>query len=85
MHFCDMLIGYARVSTDDQDLNLQRAALKGGCRRRLHEEEVSGAKRDQPELAPLLDALLRGLHAKREASALNCALRAGHLRFKQLG
>jgi len=28
MHICDMLIGYARVSTDDQDLRLQRAALK---------------------------------------------------------
>jgi len=28
MQICDMLIGYARVSTDDQDLRLQRAALK---------------------------------------------------------
>ena len=26
MHIRDMLIGYARVSTDDQDLRLQRAA-----------------------------------------------------------
>ena len=30
MHICDMLIGYARVSTDDQDLRLQRAALREG-------------------------------------------------------
>ncbi len=33
-----MLIGYARVSTDDQDLTLQRAALKEvGCRRTFDE------------------------------------------------
>lgn len=29
-----MLLGYARVSTDDQDLTLRRAVLKeAGCRR----------------------------------------------------
>jgi DNA invertase Pin-like site-specific DNA recombinase len=50
-----MLIGYARVSTDDQDLRLQRTALKeAGCRR-LYEEKVSGAKRDRPQLSRLLD------------------------------
>ncbi len=33
-----MLIGYARVSTDDQDLALQRAVLEGvGCKR-IYEE-----------------------------------------------
>src|SRR5947209_20142142 len=57
MHICDMLIGYARVSTDDQDLRLQRAALKeAGCRR-IFGEKVSGAKRDRPELARMLDQL----------------------------
>jgi len=50
-----MLLGYACVSTDDQDLSLQRAALrKAGCRR-LYEEKVSGARRDRPELAHLPD------------------------------
>jgi DNA invertase Pin-like site-specific DNA recombinase len=50
-----MLIGYARVSTDDQDLALQRAALKeAGCRR-IFEEKVSGATRDRPQLTRLLD------------------------------
>ena len=45
-----MLICYARVSIDDQDLRLQRAALKeAGCRR-IYGEKVSGAKRDRPEL-----------------------------------
>lgn len=57
MHICDMLTGYARVSTDDQDLRLQRAALtEAGCRR-IYEEKVSGAKRDRPELARLLDQI----------------------------
>jgi DNA invertase Pin-like site-specific DNA recombinase len=43
-----MLIGYARVSTDDQDLALQRAALKEAGYRRIFEEKVSGATRDRP-------------------------------------
>ena len=50
-----MLLGYARVSTDDQDLALQRRALReAGCRR-LYEEKLSGAQRNRPELARLLD------------------------------
>lgn len=50
-----MLIGYARVSTDDQDLRLQRAALKeAGCKR-IYEEKISGARRDRPQLVRMLD------------------------------
>jgi DNA invertase Pin-like site-specific DNA recombinase len=55
--FCDMLIGYARVSTEDQDLTLQRTALKAAGCRRIYEEKVSGARRDRPELARMIDAL----------------------------
>ena len=52
-----MLIGYARVSTDDQDLRLQRAALKeAGCKRTF-EEKISGAKRDRPQLAKMIEQL----------------------------
>jgi DNA invertase Pin-like site-specific DNA recombinase len=55
-----MLIGYARVSTEDQDLTLQRAALKeAGCQR-IYEEKISGAKRARPELNRLLDHLRVG-------------------------
>jgi DNA invertase Pin-like site-specific DNA recombinase len=55
-----MLLGYARVSTDDQDLTLQRTALReAGCRR-VYEEKVSGAKRDRPQLARLLDQVREG-------------------------
>jgi len=55
-----VLVGYARVSTDDQNLTLQRTALKqAGCKR-IYEEKVSGAKRDRPELTRMLDQLREG-------------------------
>jgi DNA invertase Pin-like site-specific DNA recombinase len=54
------LIGYARVSTQGQDLAQQRATLRGvGCSR-VFEEKVSGAKRDRPQLERLLDHLRVG-------------------------
>ena len=52
-----MLIGYARVSTDDQDLSHQRATLTAAGCTRIYEEKISGAKRDRPELASMLDHL----------------------------
>ena len=55
-----MLIGYARVSTEDQNLALQRSALKGAGCNRIYEEKVSGAKRARPELARMLDQLRTG-------------------------
>jgi DNA invertase Pin-like site-specific DNA recombinase len=55
-----MLIGYARVSTDDQDLSLQRAALQGAGCTRTYEEKISGAKRDRPELIRMLDHIRAG-------------------------
>jgi DNA invertase Pin-like site-specific DNA recombinase len=55
-----LLIGYARVSTDNQDLTRQRAALKEARCKRLYEEKVSAAKRDRPQLARMLDNLREG-------------------------
>ena len=55
-----MKIGYARVSTTDQNLGLQLAALKeAGCGR-IYQEKISGAKRDRPELQRLIDQLRPG-------------------------
>lgn len=49
-----MLIGYARVSTGDQDLTLQTDALtKAGCQR-VFTDVASGAKDDRPGLAEAL-------------------------------
>ena len=49
-----MLIGYARVSTDDQNLNLQRDALKQlGCDQ-IFEDQLSGAKAERPGLREAL-------------------------------
>ena len=55
-----MKIGYARVSTTDQNLDLQLAALKeAGCGR-IFQEKISGAKKDRPELQRLMDHLRPG-------------------------
>jgi len=54
-------IGYARVSTTDQDLDIQLARLKAeGCEI-IRSEKVSGATRDsRNELATLIDFLRPG-------------------------
>lgn len=52
-----MLIGYARVSTDDQDLQLQRSELYAAGCERLFEEKQSGARRDRPKLRRLMEHL----------------------------
>ena len=48
-----MDIGYARVSTQDQSLDLQVDALRhAGCTK-VYQEVVSGAKAERPVLATL--------------------------------
>ena len=55
-----MLIGYARVSTDDQNLDLQRDALQAvGCER-VFEDMVSGARADRTGLVTLMSMLRAG-------------------------
>ena len=53
-------IGYARVSTDDQNLDLQKDALnKVGCQV-IYEEAASGKNSERPELDQCLKALRSG-------------------------
>src|SRR3546814_14402390 len=54
-----MRVGYARVSTSDQNPELQLDALRrAGCER-VFTEKASGARDDRPELARLLEDVLR--------------------------
>lgn len=56
-----MQIGYARVSTDDQNLDLQRAALEQtGCDAICEDVGISGAARERPGLTDALDRLQEG-------------------------
>jgi DNA invertase Pin-like site-specific DNA recombinase len=55
-----MLIGYARVSTNDQDAAAQVAALKGAGCERIYREKASGGRWERPELRRLLDQLRKG-------------------------
>jgi DNA invertase Pin-like site-specific DNA recombinase len=55
-----MLIGYARVSKEDQDTSAQVTALKkAGCER-IYREKASGGRWDRPELHGLLEQLRKG-------------------------
>ncbi|WP_039795789.1 recombinase family protein [Nocardia araoensis] len=55
------VIGYARVSTTDQDPQLQLDALSAaGCERIFTDHGVSGAKAERPELDRCLDHLRAG-------------------------
>jgi DNA invertase Pin-like site-specific DNA recombinase len=54
------LIGYARVSTDDQDLTIQRAQLESAGCTHIFAEKITGAHAHRPELAKMLDYLRSG-------------------------
>jgi DNA invertase Pin-like site-specific DNA recombinase len=57
-----MKIGYARVSTDEQNLGLQRDALEAaGCEVIYRDEGISGIARERHGLAQALAALGAGI------------------------
>ena len=55
-----MLVGYARVSTQDQNLDMQRKALtEAGCGK-LFEEKATGSQTDRPGLMQTLEFAREG-------------------------
>ena len=55
-----MIFGYARVSTQDQNLDMQIDELKKqGCER-IYKEKITGTKKDRPELEEMLKTLRAG-------------------------
>lgn len=55
-----MKIGYARVSTEEQHLDMQLTALrKAGCKK-IFQEKISGTKWERPELHKMLESLKTG-------------------------
>ena len=55
-----MLVGYARVSTQDQKPELQLDALKAAGCEKVFMEKASGAQRDRPQLAAAVDYMRKG-------------------------
>ncbi len=55
-----MKIGHARVSTQDQNLDLQLKALKSAGCQKLFREKVSGTTRNRPEFRRMLDQIRSG-------------------------
>jgi DNA invertase Pin-like site-specific DNA recombinase len=55
-----MHVGYARVSTRDQDLSLQLDALNSAGCEKVFTEQASGAQRERPALAAALEYMRTG-------------------------
>ena len=55
-----MLIGYARVSTHDQNLDSQLDALQKADCEQIFQEKITGKIKDRPELISCLKALRKG-------------------------
>ncbi len=55
-----MIIGYARISTDDQNLDAQTDALTDAGAERIFADKITGSARKRPELDQLIDQLRDG-------------------------
>ena len=55
-----MKIGYARVSTADQNLDRQLDNLKAAGAERIYSEKMTGTKADRPQFLMMMEALREG-------------------------
>lgn len=55
-----MIIGYARVSTLDQNLDRQIDQLQAAGCERIYQEKITGTRRERPELDRMIEALREG-------------------------
>ena len=55
-----MIIGYARVSTEDQNLDLQLDALKDAGCEKVFQDKISGVKEERNGLSQVLEVLRPG-------------------------
>ena len=54
------IIGYARVSTEGQELTAQLEQLQAAGMDKVYKEKASGVKQDRPQLAAMLDHVREG-------------------------
>ena len=55
-----MKIGYARVSTEEQNLDRQLDSLKEARCEKIFQEKITGTKKERPELDKLMEQLRNG-------------------------
>src|SRR3954454_2418052 len=60
MQNCGMIYGYARVSTEAQDLTGATAQLKAAGCEKVFREKITGTTADRPQLKKLMAALTHG-------------------------
>jgi len=56
----NFIFGYARVSTESQNLNRQLDALQKYGVDHIYNEKMTGTKKDRPELAKMIDRMTEG-------------------------
>lgn len=57
-----MKYGYARVSTNEQNLAYQLEQLKNAGAEKIYSEKCTGTTRDRPKLDKLLSILSKGIN-----------------------